>query len=98
MTVILPKNKVLVRCLEFGMMWNPFFGVVYSFIKTVFRYRFYTPVEGTVDPWGYDSGYFIQLIGFAVSIVIYPILTFMIEYNYCKRGTTRRSEDDELQL
>ena len=64
---MLSKNNVLIRTLEFGMMWNPFFGVVYCFVKTVFLYRFYTPGEGSsINPWGYDNGYFVPLVGFAV--------------------------------
>ena len=94
--VLLPKNNVLIRSIEFGMMWNPHFGVVYSFIKTLYRYQFYSNGQGSsVDPWGYDSGCFVQLVGFAASIVVYPILTFMIEYNYCKckRGARRLKDD-----
>ena len=93
--VMFAKNKFFVRCIEFGMMWNPSFGLVYCFTKTIFRYQFYTHDEGSIDVWGYNCGYLVQLVGFVLSIVIYPILTFMIEYNYCRRGI--RSLKDDIQ-
>jgi hypothetical protein len=93
LAIILAKNNIVVRSIEFGLMWNPSFGIVYCLVKTIFRYQFFVHGESNIDPWGYDCGYFVQLVGFAASIVIYPILTLLIEYNCCKRGTKRLKDD-----
>lgn len=66
LAVLFPKNNGLIRSLEFGMMWNPYYGMVYCFVKTIYLYQFYTPGEGKIDPWGYECGYFVQLVGFAL--------------------------------
>lgn len=93
MSVLHAKNNMIVRIIEFGMMWNPSFGIVYCFVKTIFRYQYHVHGESNVDVWGYDMGCFVQLVGFAASIVIYPILTFMVEYNYCTKGVKRLKDD-----
>jgi ABC-type multidrug transport system fused ATPase/permease subunit len=56
----------------------PTWALCLSYIKILYRARFYQEsVDLNLDPWSY-SGCRIQLIGLMASMVVYPILTFLL--------------------
>ena len=86
---------------EIGMSLVPFVGLTLSFVKLIWRSKFYTDgandsgivSETSNDPYNM-KGCLPEIIGMAVSILIWPFLTFMSQ-NCCKKSEMSMNQELE---